>query len=85
MIEKIMGKIKEKYAVTLNWKIEKNILFFNGELKRTVIAGYIWTPIGEKPITYDKKIDFDSFKLINEKVESEIESFFKMLQEIISR
>jgi|GEM_PF-7062219 hypothetical protein len=81
MIEKIMSKIKEKYDVTLNYRTENNILFFNGELKRVVVAGYV----GEKAVTWDINLKFNEIRIMNEKVENEIESFFKMLQEIISR
>lgn len=60
MIEKIMSKIKEKYDVTLNYRTENNILFFNGELKRVVVAGYV----GEKAVTWDINLKFNIWSVI---------------------
>lgn len=77
MLTVMMKNLKEKYNIkNLAWEIKDNIIFFSGELKKNIVAGYV----GKKPVSYEKKLDFNSFRVADEKVEKEIDDFLKMLE-----
>ena len=78
----MMENLKEKYNLkNLVWEIKNNLVFFSGELKKNIVAGYA----GEKPVSYEKKLDFNSFRVADENVEKEIDDFFKMLENVFDK
>lgn len=82
MLTVMMKNLKEKYNIkNLAWDIKDNIIFFSGELKKNIVAGYV----GEKPVSYEKKLDFNSFRVADENVEKEIDDFFKMLENVFDK
>jgi hypothetical protein len=82
MLAVMMENLKEKYSIkNLAWEIKNNIVFFSGELKKNIVAGYV----GEKPVSYEKKLDFNSFRVADEKVEKEIDDFFQMLENVFNK
>ena len=78
----VMDNLEKKYSIkNLAWEIKNNIIFFSGELKKNIVAGYV----GEKTVSYDKELEFDSFRIIDERVEQELEDFFKMLEDAFNK
>ena len=82
MLAVMIENLERKYNIKkLAWEIKNNILFFSGELRKNIVAGYV----EEKQVTYEKELEFDSFRLIDERVEQELEEFFQMLENTFNK